>query len=210
MEAAAFWFVQFELQLAFGERETAAFGEARWGSVLTFVHCWCIPCRDLVHHTRAAGTRASRRPLVFPSGIAQFDELLDGGTCTICSLCACRPARGLLWTGVMLHSMHPAFCCILHSSHSCIPTCQCYILHSLSQYLAFLASAPHAFCMPFLHCSRRCVPEGREQDKRAFCIPCSPLGIAPKRHFAPGLTGVIGLCPAVQEYVLVGLRSCAL
>ena len=170
---------------------------------------------DVGAHGSPGGTSgaagASFRPLVFPTGIAQFDDLLDGGARTICTLCACMHARGLPWAGANLHSMHPAFRCILHSSRSCIPKCQCDILHSLSQHFACLAPAPHALCIPvFLHCSHRCVSEGRQQDKRSFCIPCSLLGVAPTRHFAPGLTGVFGSCPAVQEYVLVRLRSCAL
>ena len=170
---------------------------------------------DVGAHGSPGGTSgaagASFRPLVFPTGIAQFDDLLDGGARTICTLCACMHARGLPWAGANLHSMHPAFRCILHSSRSCIPKCQCDILHSLSQHFACLAPAPHALCIPvFLHCSHRCVSEGRQQDKRSFCIPCSLLGVAPTMHFAPGLTGVFGSCPAVQEYVLVRLRSCAL
>ena len=62
MEAAAFWFVQLELQLAFGKRETAAFGEARWGFALTFVHHQCRPCTDL-SITPRAGERVAEHIL---------------------------------------------------------------------------------------------------------------------------------------------------
>ena len=109
-------------------------------------------CSDAGGHCSSGGTSgsegASPRPLVFLSGIDQFDELLDGGARTRCHLCAGRPACGLLWAGAILHSMHPEFFCILHSSHSCIPKCQRYILHSHSTHSAFLSSAPHVFCIP--------------------------------------------------------------
>ena len=65
------------------------------------------------------------------------------------AICARAGLHVLLWAGAVLHSMHPEFFCIRHSSHSCIPKCQRYILHSHSMHSALLSSAPHAFS--FLH-----------------------------------------------------------
>ena len=120
---------------------------------------------DAGGHCSPGGTSGSAgaipRPLVFSSGIAQFDELLDGGARTICHLCACRPACGLLWAGAILHSMHPSFVAF------CIPATAAFLMINDAFHMRIPCILHPVFCTPcilhscILHSSRSCVPEGQ-------------------------------------------------
>jgi hypothetical protein len=168
-------------------------------------------CSDAGGHCSSGGTSgaagASPRPLVFSSGIAQFDELLDGGARTRCHLCAGRPACGLLWAGAILHSMHPAFFA------SCIPATAAFQNVNDKSVFSFHAvcipcSLHHAYCIhmhtAFLHYAFHTDPQLRSRRPKlhsalhvshlAFHKSCIPhLG---SLTVAPGCAGTLHRCRA--------------